>query len=116
MAILELRTYTVKLGRMAEWLEIFDKDIISLNDAFGIKILASWRNVEKEDEFIWLRTFEDAAAQKSKSEAMYSSQQWKAMEEQVEDCFRSREVGGQELIAHGLLTFTINRGVPLHLP
>ncbi|MEE9324084.1 MAG: NIPSNAP family protein [Dehalococcoidia bacterium] len=86
MAVLELRTYTVKPGRMAEWLEIFDKDIIPLNDAFGIKILASWRNVDKQDEFIWLRTFEDAAAQKSKSEAMYSSQQWKAMEEQVEDC------------------------------
>jgi quinol monooxygenase YgiN len=55
----EVRIYTMKPGKLDEFIEIFTNDIMPTSGAFGIRVHAGWRN-DEANEFVWVRSYDDA--------------------------------------------------------
>jgi quinol monooxygenase YgiN len=56
----EVRIYTMKPGKLDDFIEVFTNNIMPTSAAFGIRIHAAWRN-EAENEFVWVRSYDDDA-------------------------------------------------------
>ena len=72
--IAEHRLYTINRGGMDEFIAGFEKDTIPLHEAAGIPIVAMWVN-RPQNEFIWVRTFADAADKEARLKAMQTERE-----------------------------------------
>jgi|HubBroStandDraft_4_1064222.scaffolds.fasta_scaffold2556453_1 quinol monooxygenase YgiN len=54
----EVRIYTMKPGKLDDFVEVFTKHIMPTSAAFGVKVHAAWRN-DDANEFIWVRSYDD---------------------------------------------------------
>jgi len=57
--IIEMRTYKIKSGKRAEFLEIFRCKSIPAHAEIGMKILGPFLSVEDPDTFFFMRGFPD---------------------------------------------------------
>jgi heme-degrading monooxygenase HmoA len=60
--IVEMRTYKLKPGRRAEFLEIFRTRSLPAHQQIGMKILGPFLSVEDPDIFFFMRGFPDSRA------------------------------------------------------
>ena len=58
MAFFELRQYEIRPGKMAEWLEFMQNEIIPFQVSKGMVICGSFRGEEDESVYVWIRRFE----------------------------------------------------------
>ena len=60
MAFYELRQYKVKPGKLAEWVQIMEQEIIPFQVSKGMVICGCIRRRVKTDDscYVWLRRFE----------------------------------------------------------
>jgi hypothetical protein len=72
--IAEHRLYTINRGAMDEFIASFEKDTIPLHEAAGIPIVAMWVN-RPQNEFIWVRTFADAAEREARLKALQAERE-----------------------------------------
>ncbi|HAL89157.1 MAG TPA: NIPSNAP family containing protein [Erythrobacter sp.] len=77
MAFYELRQYTVRPGKMAEWLEIMENEIIPFQVGKGMVITGSYRGEEDESVYVWMRRFESEEERERLYAAVYESDTWK---------------------------------------
>lgn len=77
MAFYELRQYKVNPGRMAQWLDVMEKDIIPFQVGKGMVILGSWRGEEDESVYVWIRRFESEEQRVQLYKDVYESDEWK---------------------------------------
>lgn len=77
MAFYELRQYKVRPGKMNEWLELMEKEIIPFQISKGMVITGSYRGEEDDSVYIWMRRFEDEASREKLYAAVYESDRWK---------------------------------------
>jgi hypothetical protein len=75
--IYELRQYTVKNGKMKQWLKIMEEDIVPFQSSQGMVIPAMFTVPKEKDRFIWLRRFASEAERKRQYRKVYQSHQWK---------------------------------------
>ena len=54
----EVRIYTMKPGKLDDFIEIFQRDIMPTSAAYGVRIHAAWLNRE-QNEFVWVRSYDD---------------------------------------------------------
>ncbi len=80
--ISQLRIYTVNRGMMDQWVRLFTETIAPLQGKHGIKIDGMWVNEDK-NQFIWVRSFADAADLKTKTGSFSSSSEWRAVKDHV---------------------------------
>lgn len=80
--ISQLRIYTVNRGMMDQWLTLFTETIVPLQEKHGIKIDGMWVNEDK-NQFIWVRSFADAADLTSKTGSFSSSSEWLGVSDHV---------------------------------
>ena len=73
----ELRQYSIHPGRMVEWVEFMEKDIIPFQVSKGMVITGSWRGEEDDTVYVWMRRFESEAERERLYEAVYQSDYWK---------------------------------------
>jgi len=73
----ELRQYRIHPGRMAEWVEFMEKDIIPFQVSKGMVITGSWRGEEDDTVYVWMRRFESEAERERLYRAVYESDYWK---------------------------------------
>ena len=73
----ELRQYKIHPGRMAEWVEFMEKDIIPFQVSRGMVITGSWRGEEDETVYVWMRRFDSEAERERLYESVYQSDYWK---------------------------------------
>ena len=59
MAFYELRQYKVWPGKMDEWVNFMEKEIIPFQISKGMVITGSFRGEKDDTTYIWLRRFED---------------------------------------------------------
>ena len=76
--ISQLRTYTVNRGMMDDWVKLFSGQLVPMQEKHGIRIDGMWVN-EAKDQFIWIRSFNDADDVKAKEAAFYSSAEWQSV-------------------------------------
>ena len=58
MAFYELRRYTVRPGKMEEWIAFMEGTIIPFQVAKGMVITGSYRGEEDDSVYFWTRRFE----------------------------------------------------------
>jgi len=77
MAFFEIRQYTVKPGKMNEWLELMQKEIIPFQVKHGMVICGSFRGETDDSVYFWIRRFESEAQREALYKAVYESDTWK---------------------------------------
>ena len=76
MAFYELRQYTVRPGKMEQWLELMEGSIIPFQVAQGMVICGSFRGETDDSVYVWLRRFESEAQREAQYAAVYESDTW----------------------------------------
>ncbi len=74
--IYELRLYTVKKGRMKQWLAIMDQHVLPFQVSQGMVVPAMFTVPKQKDRFIWLRRFRSEAERTRLYRKVYDSEQW----------------------------------------
>ena len=59
---------------------------------YGVTFVAAWENPDRDDEFIWMRSFADAKAREKAIEAYYGSPEWLKIVGRIRPTIRRREV------------------------
>jgi quinol monooxygenase YgiN len=54
----EVRIYTMKPGKLDDFVELFTKNIMPTSATFGVRVHAAWRN-DEANEFVWVRSYDD---------------------------------------------------------
>lgn len=91
MPIHEIRHYQVKPGKMAEWLNLMEGEIIPFVIAKGMVMTASFRGETDDTLYIWIRRFADEAHRERLYEAVYESDHWKTVLSPQIDVLLNRE-------------------------
>src|SRR6266849_10038786 len=79
--IVELRQYTLHPGKRDALIDLFDREFVETQEAFGIKVIGQFRNVEDPDRFVWLRGFHDMASRAKALQNFYGGPVWKTHRE-----------------------------------
>lgn len=77
MAFYELRQYKILPGKMVEWVEFMEQEIIPFQVSKGMVITGSFRHESDESIYVWTRRFEDEKHRARLYEAVYESNHWK---------------------------------------
>ena len=75
--IVEMRTYHLKPGKRAEFLEIFRSQSMPAHAAIGMKILGPFPSLEDPDVFFFMRGFPDLASREPMKAQFYEGPLWK---------------------------------------
>jgi hypothetical protein len=75
--IVEVRTYKIKPGRRAEFIEFFETRSIPALQSHGMKVLGPLVDLENADNFVWLRAFPSLEARDAMKTAFYEGELWK---------------------------------------
>jgi hypothetical protein len=76
--VLELRQYTLKPGQRDVLIDVFEEHFVESQEALGMRIAGTFRDVSRPDRFVWLRGFDDMESRRVGLEAFYSGPLWKA--------------------------------------
>jgi hypothetical protein len=76
LAVVELRQYTLKPGQRDTLIEIFDRELVESQEATGMRILGQFRDLDRPDHFVWLRSFPDLATRHAALTAFYGGPVW----------------------------------------
>jgi len=81
--IVEMRTYKLKPGKRAAFLEIFRAKSVPAHDEIGMRILGPFLSVEDPDTFFFMRGFPDLASREPMKAQFYGGELWKRELENV---------------------------------
>lgn len=76
MALYELREYKVRDGKMFEWVEFMEGEIIPYIVSKGMVFTASFCSEEDPTKYVWIRRFEDEADRERLYAKVYESEHW----------------------------------------
>lgn len=76
--IVELRQYTLHAGQREVLRALFEAEFIESQEALGMKIVGTFRDLDKPDRFVWIRAFPDMATRADKLNALYTGPVWHA--------------------------------------
>jgi len=80
--IVEMRTYKLKPGKRAAFLEIFRTRTIPAHAKIGMKISGPFLSIEDPDTFFFMRGFPDLESREPMKAKFYEGKLWK---EELED-------------------------------
>ena len=89
--IFELRIYRLHKGKKKAFTQQFNK-AKKFMKKYGVTFVAAWENPDRDDEFIWMRSFADAKAREKAIEAYYGSPEWLKIVGRIRPTIRRREV------------------------
>ena len=75
--IVEVRSYRIKPGRRAEFVEFFETRAVPALREHGMKVLGPLLDVENPNKFVWLRAFPSLEERDRMKEAFYEGELWK---------------------------------------
>ena len=75
--IIEMRTYKIKHGLRAKFIELFKAKAEPEHKRIGMKVLGPFLSLEDEDVFFWMRGFPDEKSRDSMSAQFYEGELWK---------------------------------------
>jgi hypothetical protein len=74
--VVELRQYTLHPGGRDALIEVFDNHLVEPQEETGMKVIGQFRDLERDDRFVWLRGFNDMEARRASLEAFYGGPVW----------------------------------------
>ena len=78
LTVFELRQYTLHRGRRDTLIALFEREFVEAQEAVGAQVLATFRDLDDPDRFVWLRGFADMAARADALAAFYGGPVWQA--------------------------------------
>jgi hypothetical protein len=94
----QVRIYTVNKGQMDEWLQIWTGQIAPVHARLGINIEGAWVN-RPQNEFVWVRTFEDEADMQEKMKQFRESPERQQLGDKLTACLAKMEVRETEPVS-----------------
>ena len=73
----ELRQYRIFPGKMDEWLELMEGEIIPFQVGCGMVITGSYRGETDDSVYVWTRRFESEEQREALYQKVYESDFWK---------------------------------------
>ena len=83
MNVLELRQYTLHPGKRDVLIELFERAFIEPQEAAGMRVLGTFRDLDRPDYFVWIRGFPDMPSRAKALAAFYGGPVWKAHREEA---------------------------------
>ena len=77
MAFYELRQYKIRPGKMDEWIQLMEEEILPFQISKGMVVTGSYRGEDDDSVYIWMRRFESEEERERLYEAVYESDHWK---------------------------------------
>jgi hypothetical protein len=74
--IVELRRYALRAGRRDELIDLFDRELVETQEEAGMAVLGQFRDLDRPDQFVWLRGFPDMRSRRTGLAAFYSGPVW----------------------------------------
>ena len=75
--IVEFRNYITQPGQRDALIDLFEREFIEPQEALGAQVLATFRNIDNPDRYVWLRGFADFDARFTALDGFYTSEVWK---------------------------------------
>ncbi len=76
--VFELRQYTLHPGKRDVLIDLFERAFIDTQEAAGMRVLGSFRDLDDPDRFVWFRSFPDMVQRKEALSRFYGGPVWKA--------------------------------------
>lgn len=76
--VVELREYTLHSGARETLIALFDRHFVEGQEEVGIKVIGQFRDLDREDRFIWFRGFESMAVRRTALANFYDGPIWAA--------------------------------------
>jgi NIPSNAP protein len=76
--IAEVRIYTMNKGMLDSFVKLWNEQLAPIHQKYGLKILGAWVN-RPQNEFIWIRVFENEADRDEKTKMYMNSPERKAI-------------------------------------
>ena len=73
----ELRQYTIRDGKMNEWVDFMEQVIMPFQVSHGMVILGSFRGEKDDSVYVWIRRFESEEEREQLYAAVYGSSEWR---------------------------------------
>ena len=77
VAIVELRQYTLHPGQRDVLIDLFEAELVESQEALGMKVLGTFRDLDRPDRFVWIRGFADMASRAEGLKAFYGGPVWR---------------------------------------
>ena len=74
--VVELRQYTLHPGRRDALIELFEREFVETQEALGMQVVGTFRDLDADDRFVWLRGFPDMSARGDALAAFYGGPVW----------------------------------------
>ncbi len=74
--IVELRRYTLREGRRDDLIDLFDREFVEPQEELGMAVLGQFRDLDRPDQFVWLRGFPDMPSRRAGLTSFYSGPVW----------------------------------------
>ena len=75
-SIYEFRDYTLRPGQRDTLISLFEREFIKPQEALGAHVRALFRDIDRPDRFVWIRSFTDAASRFAALDGFYSGPAW----------------------------------------
>jgi hypothetical protein len=76
--VVELRQYTLHPGRRDDLITLFEREFVEPQQACGMQLLGTFRDVADADRFVWLRGFAGMPQRAEALGAFYGGPVWRA--------------------------------------
>jgi hypothetical protein len=77
-AVMELRQYTLKPGQRDVLIGLFEREFVETQEAVGIELVGTFRDLNRPDRFVWVRGFPDMDSRARSLQAFYGGPVWQA--------------------------------------
>ena len=81
--IVELRQYTLHDGMRDTLIDLFEREFIESQEALGMKVIGTFRDIDRPNRFVWLRGFRDLDSRCQGLSDFYGGDVWKAHRERA---------------------------------
>ncbi len=75
-SVIELRQYTLHPGQRDTLIALFDREFVESQEALGIRIVGQFRDLDRPDMYVWLRSFADMPARAEGLGGFYFGPVW----------------------------------------
>jgi hypothetical protein len=75
--VIELRQYTLHPGQRDTLIELFEREFVDTQEACGMDLLGTFRDLDAPDRFVWLRGFADMETRVRALAAFYDGPAWR---------------------------------------
>ncbi len=79
--VMELRQYTLHPGKRDVLIGIFDRNFVEGQEEQGMRIIGQFRDLDRSDRFVWLRSFPDMASRATALNHFYFGPVWQSHRE-----------------------------------